>query len=281
MENVYRRRPYSLKHEELGFHERNPETGIIFGAEPFLFQGSNRNESVLMLHGYTSSPRDLRELGKSINALGYTVSGILLPGHGTRPTDLDGIKWGEWYKAAEQEFDRLRQTTPVVHIVGFSMGGALAMHLAANRDVGRLVILSPFFKVAYNKWHIIPEEWLVFTVGRLLRHLKKKYSGNCNDPEARAKHIAYYHYALSSILEALKLVQVVQGELSRIHNPVLILHAKGDKTTSPSASRKIFESLPSKIKRFVWLRNANHIITHDYGKELVFKEVVQFFCNAL
>ncbi len=276
MENVYLRRPYSLKHEELDFHLRNPETGIIIGAEPFYFQGTERNESVLMLHGYTSTPRDLRGLGEKINGLGYTVSGILLPGHGTKPTDLDKIKWEEWFAAVKEEYERLRKKTPVVHVVGFSMGGALGLHLAANYSIGKVVLLSPFFKTAYNKWHLVPEEWLVNTIGRLLRHLKKKHSGNCNDPEARKKHIAYYHYALSSINQALKLVKEVRFELPLIKNRILIIHAKGDKTTSPSTSRKIFNLLPSQIKRFVWLHHSNHIITHDYDKEIVFRETLRF-----
>lgn len=275
-ENIYHRRPYSLVHEEVDFHKRSPDTGIILGAEPFFYPDSSRNEAVLMLHGYTSTPRDLRNLGQSIHALGYAVHGILLPGHGTRPTDLDNVKWQEWYAAAELAFDKLCVNYSVVHVVGFSMGGALAMHLAANRSVGKLVLLSPFFKVAYNICHLFPEEWLVYSIGRLLRHLKKTHSGNCNDPEARSRHIAYFHYALSSINQALMLVDVVQKELKGISNPILIIHAKGDKTTSPTKSRKIHDQLNSRIKRFVWLKRSNHIITHDFEKDIVFKEVLGF-----
>jgi carboxylesterase len=280
MENTYPRRPLSLRHEEMDFHKRDPRTGIIIGAEPFFYPGP-KGEAVLMLHGYTSTPRDLRELGQQINTLGYTVSGILLPGHGTKPTALDPVRWQDWYAAALAEFERLKKEAPQVHVVGFSMGGALAMHLAANVPVGKLVLLSPFFKIAYNKWHIVPEEWLVYTIGKLLRHLKKTHSGNCNDPVAREKHIAYYHYALSSINQALELVKVIRNELRLIKNPLLIVHAKGDKTTSPLASRRIFDLLTSDIKRFVWLRKSNHIITHDYDKEIVSREVLKFFRNAI
>jgi carboxylesterase len=276
MENIYLRRPYSLKQEELGYHLRDPQTGVILGAEPFFYPGSGK-ESVLMLHGYTSSPRDLRGLGQKLNGLGYTVSGILLPGHGTKPTDLDKVKWQEWYGAVVKEYERLKKSSSVVHTVGFSMGGALAMHLAANHPVGRIALLSPFFKIAYNVWHVLPEEWLVYTIGRLLRHLKKNHSGNCSDPIARQSHIAYYHYALSSINESLELVKVVKEELGRIQNPLLIVHAKGDKTTSPTASRRIYSQVQSRIKRFVWLHRSNHIITVDYDKDIVFKEVLTFF----
>lgn len=275
-QNLYPRRPYSLIHEEQDFHKRDPKTGIILGAEPFFFKGE-LPQAVLMLHGYTSSPRDLRELGEALSRFhGFTVSGILLPGHGRKPTDLDRVTWPEWFSAAQTEFDRLKAAFPVVHVVGFSMGAALALHLAAQRPVGRLVLLSPFFKIAYNRWHLVPEEWLVNTIGRLLRHLKKCQSGNCNHPEERLHHIAYYHYALSSINQALSLVRVIRTEISEIRNPVLIIHAQGDQTTSPAASRKIFQAIPSVSKRFVWLRNSNHIITHDFDKSTVFRETLSF-----
>lgn len=274
-ENLYFRRPYSLQQEEISFHKRDTATGVILGAEPFFYQGDNR-EAVLMIHGYTSTPRDLRELGERIHGLGYTVLGPLLPGHGTHPTALDDVRWPQWYAAVQQEYRRLRQGHVKIHAVGFSMGGSLSLHLAANARVEKLVLLSPFLKIAYHKAHVLPEEWLVYTVGRLLRHLKKTYSGNCNHPEERMRHIAYFHYALSSINQALELVNVIKGEVDRIHNKVLIIHAEGDRTTSPSASRKLYDQLPSKEKRFVWLRKSNHIITHDYDKEIVFSEVARF-----
>jgi carboxylesterase len=275
MENVYFRRPYSLKQEESAFHQRDQGTGIIIGAEPFYYPGKN-GEAVLMVHGYTSTPRDLRQLGREINRAGYTARGMLLPGHGTKPTDLDNATWQQWFSMILTEYNRLSRDNDTIHVIGFSMGGTLAMHLAANNNVDKLILLSPFFKIAYNIRHVIPEEWLVYSIGRLLRHLKKKHTGNCNDPQARMRHIAYYHYALSSINQALELVNIIKGEIDKIDNKVLMIHAKRDRTTSPSASRRIFEMIPSKDKRFVWLRNSNHIITHDYDKETVFREILNF-----
>jgi len=276
--NLYLRRPYSLAHEEIAFHKRNPETGIILGAEPFFIKGGV-SEAILCIHGYTSTPRDLRVIGEQLAGQGFTVSGVLLPGHGTRPTSLDSVHWEEWYHAVRSEYLKLRQICKTVHVIGFSMGGSLAMHLAANETIGKIVLLSPFFKIAYLKHHLIPQEWLVYTVGKLLRHLKKRHSGNCNDVSAQRSHIAYYHYALSSIQQALELVRVIQRESVRISNPVLIIHSKNDKTTRYSASRGIYNVLPSHIKRFVTLTRSNHIIPHDLEKERVFGEISRFLCN--
>jgi carboxylesterase len=271
----YLRRPFSLKHEEEGFHERDTKTGIIVGAEPYQIDGFN-GKAVLFLHGYTSTPRDLRGVAEALNRIGYTVKGILFPGHGTKPTDLDSVKWQDWYSAALDGYLELLKNHSVVHIVGFSMGASIALHLAANNKIGKLVLISPLFKIAYIPWHIFPEEWWVKSIGRFLRHLKKKYSGNCNDPEARGRHIAYYHYSLSSINQTLLLVKEIRKELFSIKNELLVIHSKRDKTTSSSSSRRIFERLPSIKKRFVWLYKSNHIITHDFEKEIVYREILKF-----
>ncbi|MBL8027684.1 MAG: alpha/beta fold hydrolase [Fibrobacteres bacterium] len=274
----YLRRPFSLKHEEEGFHERTPETGIIVGAEPYFLPGTN-GEAVLFLHGYTSTPRDLRGVAEALNRIGYTAQGILFPGHGTKPTDLDKVTWQEWYSAAVEAYEHLKTSHSKVHVVGFSMGGSIALHLAANYDVGKLVLLSPLFKIAYTPWHIFPEEWWVKTIGHFLSHLKKTYSGNCNNPETRGRHIAYFHYSLSSINQTLAIVSEIRKELDMISNNLLLIHSKGDRTTSSSSSRRIFQRLKSPVKRFVWLYKSNHIITHDYEKDIVYREVLRFLSD--
>ncbi|MEF9438383.1 MAG: alpha/beta fold hydrolase, partial [Candidatus Mariimomonas ferrooxydans] len=154
MENIYFRRPYSIQQEETAFHLRDPESGIILGAEPFCFNGKN-GDAVLLIHGYTSTPRDLRALGSVIHNAGYTASGILLPGHGTKPTDLDNIKWQTWFSSVQDEYLRLSRQHEHVHAIGFSMGGTLAMHLATHFRVEKLVLLSPFFKIAYHAAHTL------------------------------------------------------------------------------------------------------------------------------
>ncbi len=273
----YLRRPFSFEHEESGFHERNPQTGVIVGAEPFFSEGNTGCDAVLFLHGYTSTPRDLKGVADAVNRiLGYTVYGILLPGHGTKPSDLDRVTWQDWYDAALEAYRKLRESHKVVHIVGFSMGASLALHIAANNEVGKLILLCPLFKISYNPFHLFPEEWWVKLIGSFVGHLKKRYSGNCNDKLARGRHIAYFHYSPSSTKEALLLVREIRKEIPHIENSLLMIHSRRDKTTSPYSSRRIFSRIPSKFKRFVWLDRSNHIITHDLEKDLVYKEIIKF-----
>ena len=83
---------------------------IIEGAESFLLEGKN-NKAVLLLHGYTGAPSEMRPLGDYLHALGYTVSCVRLPGHGTSIKDLEATTATDWYGAAAVSYTHLTLPT--------------------------------------------------------------------------------------------------------------------------------------------------------------------------
>ena len=112
---------------------------IIEGAESFLLDGKN-NKAVLLLHGYTGAPSEMRPLGDYLHALGYTVSCVRLPGHGTSIKDLEATTATDWYGAAEAECLELLARFDSVYVAGLSMGGLLAMKLAAKLPVKKAAL---------------------------------------------------------------------------------------------------------------------------------------------
>ena len=82
---------------------------VLPGAEPFFWRGEN-NKGVLLIHGFTGSPSELRELGEELHRKGYTVEGLLLAGHGTDPHDLLDVKAEQWEEQVHQGVDHLRET---------------------------------------------------------------------------------------------------------------------------------------------------------------------------
>ena len=90
---------------------------IIEGAESFLLEGKN-NKAVFLLHGYTGAPSEMRPLGDYLHALGYTVSCVRLPGHGTSIKDLEATTATDWYAAAEAECLELLARFDCVYVAG-------------------------------------------------------------------------------------------------------------------------------------------------------------------
>ena len=73
---------------------------IHSGGEPFLYRG-NRQVGCLLLHGWTSAPQEMDDLGKHLSGHGYTALGLRLPGHATNPGDLNRMRWWDWIAAVD------------------------------------------------------------------------------------------------------------------------------------------------------------------------------------
>ena len=88
-------------------------------------QGSGKNArvGVLLVHGFTGAPPSMRPWGEFLHSKGYTVRVPLLPGHGTKPEDLNKVKWQEWPAKVQSELDELFKSCDQVFVAGLSMGG--------------------------------------------------------------------------------------------------------------------------------------------------------------
>ena len=115
---------------------------VIQGAEPFYCAGGETG--VLLLHGLTGSPAEMRLLGESLAEAGFTVLAVRLPGHGTIPEDLERMTAGDWLSAAMDGYAVLASDARVrrIAVVGHSMGALLALMLASLRDVSKVVSVA-------------------------------------------------------------------------------------------------------------------------------------------
>ena len=101
---------------------------LLPGAEPFHHEGGP--VGVLLVHGFTGSPKSMRPWADHLAAAGLTVALPLLPGHGTRWQDMRQTRWEDWYAEADRELRTLTERCEQVFVCALSMGGALALRLA-------------------------------------------------------------------------------------------------------------------------------------------------------
>src|ERR1700682_6066159 len=81
---------------------------------------SRRDTAVLLLHGLTGIPVDMAYIGEALVADGYTVSAPLLPGRGTRPSDMFDLCWEDWMSSALAAYDDLARDHDQVVVGGLS-----------------------------------------------------------------------------------------------------------------------------------------------------------------
>src|SRR4030042_1941254 len=95
--------------------EKNNQSKSIF------LKGDNEI-GILLLHGWTSPPDELLPMAKYLNSFGYTIYAPLLRGHGTRPEDLERVRWKDWLEDAREALRELEKKSTKIFVGGISMG---------------------------------------------------------------------------------------------------------------------------------------------------------------
>lgn len=238
-------------------------------AEPFDFPGNQIG--CLLIHGFTGSPGEMRPLGEHLQEKGYTVKGVLLPGHGTKVEDLAQTNWNSWYGEVVKGYRDLQKVCKKIFVIGLSMGGALALHLAANEKIkgGIVSICSPIF-LTNKKAYLAPlaKYFIKYSV-------KKKKS--CDNFQS----YWYDRYPTGAVAELVRAVSTIKNELKDITNPILIIQSTLDKTVEPKSAQYIYDHISSRKKSIYWLDKSGHIATLGIEREKVFSLVQQFIEDVL
>jgi carboxylesterase len=114
-----------------------------------LSHGHPTERVFVLLHGFTNSPRQFRELGERLFATGANVVIPRLPHHGLsdRLTDAHGdLRATDLILYAETGIDIARGLGRRITVVGLSVSGVSAAWVAhARDDVDEVFLLAPFF----------------------------------------------------------------------------------------------------------------------------------------
>src|SRR5712664_1488709 len=94
---------------------------------------------VLLIHGLNGSLKDMAEIEVALHKHHFLTSNILLPGHGSTVQELLTLGWPEWSAAVHREFQRLKLQCDRVFVIGHSLGGALALEVAAHEPVAGII----------------------------------------------------------------------------------------------------------------------------------------------
>ena len=245
--------------------------------EPFLYQGDT-GTGVLLIHGWTSAPQDMVDLGKHLAGQGHSVLGVRLPGHATRPADLNRIRWRDWMATVEDGYSLLDSTCENVVVMGLSLGGALALLLAASRPVAGVVAMATPYEVPPRPdilWlrYLLPA---LRPISAILRTFPKPPINDYKDQQAYRDHVSYSVFPVRSITEVVKLLQLLREQLPLLRVPVLLMHAVEDRGVSPENARSIYSQVGSDEKELIWIENSGHTMTLEPARRQVYELAANF-----
>ncbi|HSN11743.1 MAG TPA: alpha/beta fold hydrolase [Propionibacteriaceae bacterium] len=244
--------------------------GLLEGAEPF--SGGSGTTGVLLIHGFTSSPRSLRPWADDLVARGYRVELPLLPGHGTRWEDMDRVTWNDWYAAVDRAYDTLAAQTDQVFVAALSMGGALALELGAQRDVAGLVLVNPSVGTRDKRFLALP-------ILSVLRRSVAAIGSDIAMPDVAEG--AYDRTPLKGVVQLTKLWRAARANLPRVTAPVLLFLSQTDHVVDPSSAATILRDIGSHDVRQVMLERSFHVATLDYDAQEIFAGSAGFIASLV
>jgi len=254
------------RREERRFERRFPRDarGIIIGAEPIHLAGT-RPGAVLLLHGYNDSPQAIASFAHALHARGWSVRVPLLPGHGRTLQAFAASTADEWVAAARHELNAALATHASVAVGGLSMGGAIAMVLAAKHpNVKAVVGFAPFLHAAWPLRLLMLAAPIASLGGRYV------WSGggrSVHDPDALAAMISYGRSTPGLLVQLGRVLRMARAVLPRVRQPVLVMASREDNRIPPSATEEAFAMIGSTDKTLHWTSGAGHVVTVDYGHE--------------
>jgi len=241
----------------------------------FVLKAAKPIGGVLLVHGLSDAPYSLRALAERLQAEGYTVVGLRVPGHGTCPRALAEVSWEDWTAAMKIAARGVRELIPPnapLVLAGYSNGGALSVHYATSAlddkslpAVNALVLFSPM--IGINPLARVSR--LYHTVARLSGDPKAQWSA----VSAEVDPFKYCSWPMNASEQAWALTQEVERRLAALERagrmgempPILANQSAIDATVVvPKLITVLFDRIkpggPSELvifdaNRVAWLAN--------------------------
>lgn len=250
-------------------------------------QDKQNKKAVLLFHGLTGSPFEMRKYGNFLFKNGYDVYCYSFPGHGDRINEIEIVTWIDWCNFAQEKYNILRKNYNQFFVSGLCLGASMAVYLAENNDdiTGVIALSTTLFLDGFCvPWtaHLLP-----FALNTIIRFYFTFPEDDCfgikneRTRKSLAKitakaDIGMDNYPLNAVDGLLKLSKNVRKNLKNVNCPVLCIHSIYDNLSSTKSAKVVLNGVSSKIKRYVELNDSYHMILYDNEKEFVMNTVKDF-----
>lgn len=273
----------------------NAALKACLGPAGFFLPGGN--DCVMLVHGLTGTPAEMRAFAKQLVKQGFSVMCPQLAGHCGNVADLKRSKWQDWYKSIEVAFEVAKQMHASVYVAGLSMGALIALKLAKEKGqrVAGLGLLSvTFFYDGWNMPHLRRKLLLPLVLYSPLRYFMSwrenpPYGIKCERTRAAVhgvltrrdakstQKVGIFHTPAVTIHESLRLIRATKEALPSVRSPALIVHSTEDDTASIKNAHYVAARISSgKVETF-FVDDTYHVLTLDKRKFDIARRLAVFF----
>lgn len=227
-----------------------------------------RRLKLLLLHGFAGSPAELRPLGGALASRGFSSQAPLLPGHGENLQAMQEVQLQDWLDAVSLTYERLHSDDSPVAVIGFCLGGALAVRLAGQLNPRALCCMA-------TPAGPLPEAAFPRMAG--LRSTARSVDDSPSAEVRRWRHLGCHQLVPEAFFAQYQaLLKQMQDALREIRCPIMVAQSRGDGITPPADAERLLEAIRGERRKLVWSRKAGHALPVDVGRRALFAEVASF-----
>ncbi|MEI8118795.1 MAG: alpha/beta fold hydrolase [Methylophilaceae bacterium] len=273
---------------------KKPSIDALLGENGFIERKGS--VGVLLVHGLTGTPTEMKQYGRVIARQGFTVACPELAGHCATIEALTATQWQDWYQSIEDAFDALKQECEHVFVSGLSMGALIALLLAAKKghQVAGVILLSTTF--FYDGWNVpklkraLLLPLVLYTPLKYFMQWEETSPYGIKDERVRAMvhailenrdHLAadkigYFKTPALVVLESVRLIKAAKKALKDVVSPTLIVHSTEDDMASLKNAYYTQAHIASKTVETFFVDDTYHVLTLDKRKDDVAKRAAKF-----
>lgn len=226
----------------------------------------NFRKAILLIHGFAGGCYDYGDFANDLQLTrGFDVYTFTLAGH-DKPK-INNVTKDDWLKSAETQMEKIiKNGYKNIYVIGHSMGGIIATHLASKyKEVKKLVLAAPaFYYLSFknNKLNIIESIKKVPTI-------LKDYT-----PEEVISRIQ--KVPITTIKEFMTLAGSHLKDISKIEIPTLILYGIKDELVPIESVNYVYNNISSNRVTLLELKNITHDMFINNRYEEIKKIIVKF-----
>ncbi len=265
-----------LTAQKLNWSMYNDSITILQRVTFFMMNVSESPIACLLIHGLNGSPYDFHELELLLSRNNYVVENMLLPGHDIHHFEAIRFGWKDWYGAVQRHFEKLSLRHKQIVLIGHSMGGSLALKLAAQiPTIAGIVSLCAPTELHQSLYPIVRFGRYILPYFPILRE-------DIRDSAERQhyrKHKITQWAAMAPLHTLLLALPELRADLPKIHCPALIIGARNDHVVPLRDAHYIYSHISSPDKDLIILNQSWHVVTRDVEQGVVESQVKAFLSH--